>query len=124
MKQKYYVCRHCGNLIALLRDKGVKVSCCGEEMAELVPGEHEGAEEKHVPVYEVEGNTVHVTVGTVEHPMSEEHYIEWICLESEHLLQYAHLKPTDKPKAKFALCPGDEVRTAYAFCNQHELWRK
>ena len=73
---------------------------------------------------EVEGNTVHVTVGSVEHPMTDEHFIEWICLETEHGIQYAHLDPNDKPKAKFALCEGDEVRAAWAFCNQHSLWRK
>ena len=70
------------------------------------------------------GNTVHVTVGSVEHPMTQEHYIEWVCLETEHGIQYAHLDPDDKPKAKFSICDGDEVRTVYAFCNQHDLWRK
>ena len=124
MKQKIYFCRHCGNLISMIRDKGVPVYCCSEKMQEIIPGTTEASEEKHVPVYDVEGNTVHVTVGEVEHPMTEEHYIEWICLESEHVIQYAHLKPTDKPKAKFALCEGDEVRAVYAFCNQHNLWRK
>ena len=61
--------------------------------------------------------------GAVEHPMTEEHYIEWICLETEHGIQYAHLDPDDEPRAKFALCEGDEVRAVYAFCNQHDLWR-
>ena len=85
--------------------------------------EAEASAEKHIPVYDVEGSTVHVTVGSVEHPMTKEHYIEWICLETEHVIQYAHLDPDDKPKAKFALCEGDEVRSVYAFCNQHNLWR-
>ena len=124
MKQKFYVCRHCGNIISLIRDKGVPVYCCSEAMQEIMPGTTEASEEKHIPVYDMEGNTVHVTVGAVEHPMSEAHYIEWICLETEHVVQYAHLNPTDKPKAKFALCEGDEVRAVYAFCNQHNLWRK
>ena len=124
MKQKIYFCRHCGNLIFMIRDKGVPVYCCSEKMQEIIPGTTEASEEKHVPVYDVEGNTVHVTVGEVEHPMTEEHYIQWICLETEHGIQYAHLDPTDKPKAKFALCAGDEVRAVYAFYNQHNLWRK
>lgn len=123
MKQKFYVCRRCGNLVALLRDKGVPLSCCGEEMAQLIPNRAKASEEKHRPVYHIEDNVVHVTVGEVEHPMSEEHWIEWIGLESEHGIQYAQLDPTDKPKAKFALCAGDEVRAVYALCNQHELWR-
>ena len=124
MKQKFYVCRHCGNIISLIRDKGVPVYCCSEAMQEITSGTTEASGEKHIPVYDMEGNTVHVTVGAVEHPMSEAHYIEWICLETEHVVQYAHLNPTDKPKAKFALCEGDEVRAVYAFCNQHNLWRK
>ena len=56
--------------------------------------------------------------------MTQEHYIEWVCLETEHGIQYAHLDPDDKPKAKFSICDGDEVRAVYAFCNQHDLWRK
>ena len=124
MKQKFYVCKHCGNIAAMIRDKGVPVYCCGEKMQGLIPGTTEASGEKHVPVCRKDGDTVHVTVGSVEHPMTQEHYIEWICLESEHVIQYAHLKPTDKPKAKFALCKGDDVRAAYAFCNQHNLWSK
>ena len=62
-------------------------------------------------------------IGSVQHPMTDDHYIEWICLESEHVIQYVHLKPTDKPEAKFGLCRGDEVREVYAFCNQHDLWK-
>jgi len=56
--------------------------------------------------------------------MTQEHYIEWVCLETEHGIQYACLDPADKPKAKFSICDGDEVRAVYAFCNQHDLWRK
>lgn len=123
MKQKFYICRHCGNIIAMIRDKGVPVFCCGEKMQELTPDTTEASTEKHVPVYEVKDNIVHVTVGSAEHPMTEGHYIEWICLETEHGIQYAHLTPDCKPKAKFSLCEGDEVRAVCAFCNQHDLWR-
>ena len=76
MKQKFCLCAHCGNLIAMVRDNGVPVSCCGEKMQEIVPGAADAAQEKHVPVYQVEGNQVTVTVGSVEHPMTPEHYIE------------------------------------------------
>ena len=123
MKHKFYICNHCGNIIAMIRDKGVPVFCCGEKMNEITSGTMEGSEEKHIPVYEVRDNVVHVTVGSQEHPMTREHYIEWICLETEHGIQYAHLDPDDKPKAKFAICKGDEVRSVCAFCNQHNLWR-
>ena len=124
MKQKFYICKHCGNIVAMIRDAGVSLMCCGEKMHELIPCTTEASNEKHIPVYEKEGNTVHVAVGAVEHPMTPEHYIEWICLESEHGVQYTHLDPSDKPRAKFALCEGDDVRAVYAFCNQHDLWRK
>jgi superoxide reductase len=108
----------------LIRDKGVPLYCCGEKMQQMIPGITEASTEKHIPVYRVDGNTVHVTVGSAEHPMMQEHYIEWVCMETEHGIQYAHLDPDDKPKAKFAICDGDEVRTVYAFCNQHDLWSK
>ena len=123
MKQKFYICKHCGNIIAMIRDQGVPVYCCAEKMERIDPGTTDAAQEKHVPVYEVEDHVVHVTVGSVPHPMTKEHYIEWICLDTEHGIQYAHLNPDDEPRAKFALCSGDEVRGVYAFCNQHSLWR-
>ena len=123
MKQKFYICRHCGNIIAMICDHGVPVYCCGEKMKAMDPGSQDASQEKHVPVYEVKDGIVHVTVGSVEHPMTPEHYIQWICPETEHGIQYAHLDPDDKPKAKFALCKGDEVREVYAFCNQHDLWK-
>ena len=124
MKQKFFVCKHCGNVVAMIRDMGVPVYCCGEKMQELAPGTTEASSEKHIPVYQVSGNTVHVTVGAAEHPMTREHFIEWVCLETEHGIQYAHLTPDDKPKAKFSLYDGDKVQAVYAFCNQHYLWRK
>ena len=124
MKQKFLICRHCDNLAALIRDQGVPIYCCGEEMQALVPGTTEASGEKHIPVYEVEGNTVYVTVGAAAHPMTREHYIQWVCLETERGIQYAHLEPNDLPGAKFSICPGDTVRAVYAFCNQHDLWQK
>ena len=123
MKQKFLVCRHCGNIAAMIRDKGVPVYCCGEKMQELIPGITEASGEKHVPVYEVEGNTVHVTVGSVEHPMTPEHYIEWICLQTKYGSQHRKLEPNTYPSACFALCDGDTVEAVYAFCNLHSLWQ-
>ena len=124
MKHKFLICQHCGNIAAVIRDKGVPICCCGEEMQELIPGTTEASGEKHIPVYEVEGDTVRVKVGAEEHPMLEGHYIEWICLETEHGIQYAKLTPKDKPRAVFSICDGDKVRAVYAFCDQHYLWRR
>ncbi len=123
MKLKFYVCEHCGNIIAMIRDAGVPVYCCGEKMQKIEPGVTEASGEKHAPVYELDGKTVHVRVGSVAHPMSQEHYIQWICLETRNGVQYRVLTPADKPETCFALCDGDEVVAVYAFCNQHSLWK-
>ena len=118
-----YKCEHCGNIIAYLKDSGVRVQCCGEEMKPLVPNTTDAAGEKHVPVIAVDGNTVTVTVGAVEHPMLDAHYIEWILLETKEGRQRKALKPGDKPAAVFSLTAGDEVIAAYEYCNLHDLWK-
>ncbi len=123
MEQKFYICKHCGNIIAMVRDKGVPVVCCGEKMQEIIPGTTDAAQEKHVPVCKIEGNKVTVTVGAVEHPMLPEHYIEWISLQTKEGNQRKCLKPGDKPEAVFMITDGDEVEAAYAYCNLHSLWK-
>ena len=120
---KFYICKHCGNIIAIAEDKGVPVVCCGEKMSELVPGSVDAAQEKHVPVIEVNGNLVTVTVGSVEHPMLEEHHIGWIALETKEGNQRKTLPVGGKPQATFALTDGDEVVAAYEYCNLHGLWK-
>ena len=120
---KFYVCKHCGNIIAYAKNKGVPVMCCGEKMSELVPGSVDAATEKHVPVISVEGNKVTVTVGEVEHPMAEEHFIEWIALETQEGNQRKALKPGSKPQAVFMLAETDKAVAAYAYCNLHGLWK-
>lgn len=120
---KFYICEHCKNIITYVEPSGVPVMCCGEPMKELVPGTTDGAAEKHVPVVKREGNTVTVTVGEVEHPMMEAHYIMFIALETKQGVQLKHLKPGEKPEAFFALNEGDEVVAAYEYCNLHGLWK-
>ena len=120
---KFLVCEKCGNFVGMIKDAGVPMMCCGQKMTELIPGTSDGAVEKHVPVYKVEGNTVTVTVGSVEHPMTEQHYIEWIAVETEKGAQRKVLKPDDKPCAEFALTPDDSVVAVYAYCNLHGLWK-
>ena len=115
MKQRFFICKHCGNLIAMVKDTGVPVVCCGEKMHELIPGTTDASVEKHVPVYAVEGSTVHVKVGEAEHPMLPEHYIEWISIQTKQGNQRKELHPGEKPEACFALCKGDEVEAAYAY---------
>ena len=120
---KFYICEHCGNFIAMVRDKGVPVMCCGQKMTEIIPGTTEASVEKHIPVYEVKDNKVVVTVGSAIHPMIEEHYIQWISLQTKKGNQRKELKPGQEPKACFALCEGDEVVAVYAYCNLHSLWK-
>ncbi len=123
MEQKFFICKHCGNIIAKVKDAGVPVVCCGERMTELVPGTTEAATEKHIPVYEVRDNVVNVTVGAVEHPMLDVHYIEWISLQTNFGNQRKTLNPGDAPKASFALLDGEKVEAVYAYCNLHGLWK-
>ncbi len=120
---KFYLCEHCGNIIAMVKDKGVPVMCCGQKMTEIIPGTTDASVEKHVPVYEIKDNKLFVTVGGVEHPMIPEHYIEWIAVETTSGNQRKPLKPGEPPKAVFALCEGDEVLGVYAYCNLHSLWK-
>ena len=120
---KFYVCSHCGNIIAFVHNSGVPVMCCGQKMEELIPGTVDAAVEKHVPVVAVNGNEVTVKVGEVAHPMLEEHYIEWIALECEKGNQRKELKPGQAPEAKFVLTEDDKVVAAYAYCNRHGLWK-
>lgn len=121
---KFFICKTCGNLVNLLNVGGGTLVCCGKEMEELVPNTVDAAVEKHVPVVEVEGNKVTVKVGSVTHPMLEEHWIQWIYLETKEGIQTKCLKPGAEPKAIFALNEGDEVVAAYEYCNLHGLWKK
>ena len=123
MDQKYYICKHCGNIIAYVKSSGVDVMCCGEKMSEIIPGTSDGAAEKHVPVIAVDGNKVTVTVGSVAHPMLPEHHIEWISILTKEGHQRKELKAGDEPKAEFVLTDSDEVVAAYEYCNLHSLWK-
>ena len=123
MDLKFYRCNHCGQIIAVVKKTGVPVICCGEQMQEIIPGTTDAAVEKHVPVYEVKGNIVTVSIGSVAHPMLEEHYIEWVALQTKAGNQRKALTPGSEPKVSFALTDGDEVVGVYAYCNLHGLWK-
>ncbi len=123
MEQKFFACKHCGKIVAVIKDSGASMICCGQEMTELKAGTTDAAVEKHVPVYTAENGIVKVRVGEIEHPMLPEHYIEWISLQTKQGSQIKHLKAGEKPEAVFALCDGDEAVTVYAYCNLHGLWK-
>ncbi len=120
---KFFVCEHCGNVVEKVEDHGVSVMCCGKKMQELVPGVVEASHEKHIPVARVEGNLVKVSVGSVEHPMAEEHSILWVALESDKGLYRKHLDVGAAPEAVFALADEKPV-AVYAYCNLHGLWKQ
>ena len=121
---KFLKCEKCGKIVAMVKPSACDtIMCCGEAMKELVANTVDAAKEKHVPVYKVNGNTVEVTVGEVNHPMTEEHLIEWIAIETENGNQRKALKANDAPKAIFSLIDGDKVKGVYAYCNLHGLWK-
>lgn len=121
MKSKFYICRHCGNLIEMINDTGVPVVCCGKKMEALIPNTADAAGEKHVPAVSVEGTKITINIGQVNHPMQEEHYIEWIYVQTENGGCRKALKPTDEPKT--AVCiDDDKVVAVFAYCNLHGLW--
>lgn len=125
MRLKFFKCETCGNIIMHVKESGVSVICCGKKMEELIPGAVEAAQEKHIPEVQVEKNIVKVMVGSVPHPMMDQHYIEWIALETENnSIQLQYLKPGESPECSFALQEGVQPKTVYAYCNLHGLWKK
>ncbi|MDO4566663.1 MAG: desulfoferrodoxin family protein [Oscillospiraceae bacterium] len=121
--RRFYLCRHCGNLVGMIHDSGVNPFCCGEAMSEIKANTTDAAQEKHVPEVRVEGDRVFVQVGSTIHPMLEEHFIQWIYLKTERGGQRAVLKPGEEPKAEFILSPGDRPLAVYEYCNLHGLWK-
>ncbi len=120
-KEKFYICRTCGNLVGMINAAGVPIMCCGKPMEALVPNTVEASGEKHIPAVKVEDNAVHVMIGSVEHPMEDVHYIEWIYLQTENGGQRISLKPGQEPKVTFLL-DNEKPVAVYAYCNLHGLW--
>ncbi|MCL2187059.1 MAG: desulfoferrodoxin [Treponema sp.] len=119
-KRIFCKCAICGNIISYVNSSGVDVACCGEIMAQIIPNTSDGAKEKHVPVAVREGNKLTVTVGSVPHPMSEEHHISWIVVADGNRTQRVALTPKDSPAAEFFVSDGP--LTIYEYCNLHGLW--
>ena len=116
LKPKFCICRHCGNIVGMVVDAGVPVVCCGEPMHELVANTEDAAKEKHVPVIEQDGNIVTVKVGSVEHPMLDEHYIQFIYLLTK---EGGHLGPCHE-RADHGRLPSCRRRALPL----PELWRR
>ena len=120
---RFFKCNTCGKIIVMLEETAAPTVCCGADMVELKAGVTDAAVEKHVPVYEVNGGKVSVSVGSVAHPMLPEHHISWICVETNQGYQIKHLKAGEEPKAQFALADGESVVAVYEYCNLHGLWK-
>lgn len=120
--QKFYICKHCGNLIGLIDNKGVPLMCCGEKMAELVPNTAEAATEKHLPAVTSSGSGIEVQVGSVAHPMEDAHHISFVYVETENGGQRKCLNAGDEPKLSFSFV-NDKPIAVYAYCNLHGLWK-
>ena len=121
-KAKFFICEHCGNLVGMIHNAGVPMICCGQKMTELIPNTVEASGEKHKPVVTVDGSTLHVSVGAVDHPMIPEHFIEWIYVGTEQGGQRKKLDPGAPPKADFYL--GDDKATAvYDYSNLQGVGR-
>ena len=119
---KFYICEKCGNLIEKIDDSGVPVVCCGQKMTPVEAGVVEASREKHIPVVSVEGNVVRVVVGSVEHPMAEEHSILWVELKTDKGVQRKNLQVGKAPVVSFALAD-EKPLEVYAYCNLHGLWK-
>ena len=120
--QKFYICKHCGNMIGLIEDKGVPMFCCGEAMAELVANTVEASTEKHLPAVNVSDNSIGVLVGSVPHPMEEAHHISFVYVETERGGQRKCFKIGEEPQTAFCFLD-DKPVAVFAYCNLHGLWK-
>lgn len=121
---KHYVCKGCGNLVAMINDSGKRLTCCDGGMRELTPKVNEEGGEKHTPSVKLQDGRVRVTVGSEDnrHPQTPEHAIAWVCLVTDRGSQRKLLRPDGKQEAVFLLEPGEKVIKAFAYCNVHGLW--
>lgn len=149
----FYRCEKCGNIVLLVKSGGGTLTCCGQEMIALKANSTDASKEKHVPELAIQDGKIKVSVGSVAHPMTAEHFIEWIALVADNKIEIMHLKPGMEPKAEFSYCIGEEEKhliyrsddempncegkpcnfifrdksekvAVYAYCNLHGLWEK
>ena len=120
-KLDVYKCNLCGNIIEVLHGGDGELVCCGQPMAKLAENTTDAAKEKHVPVIEKIDGGYKVSVGSVLHPMADDHYIEWIELLADGKAYRQFLNPGDEPIATF--CVEANSVSARELCNKHGLWK-
>lgn len=123
MSIKFLKCNRCGNIVEVVENKMGVVSCCGQPMEEMVINTVDASHEKHIPVYEVEGNRIKVRIGSVAHPMIPEHHIAWVEIKTKMGVQRKYIANKDEAKVCFLICEHDELEEVYAYCNLHGLWK-
>ena len=119
---KFYICPHCRNIAEMIYDTDIPLHCCGDEMNQLLPGTVEASTEKHIPAVKVSKNAAEVNVGSVDHPMMDVHWIEWVQLVTDKGSYRKWLNPGDAPKVNFLL-DNEKPVEVYAYCNLHGLWK-
>ena len=122
LNTKFYICPHCGNIVEMVHDAGVKPFCCGQKMNELIPNTVDASGEKHIPAVKVGEGIVEVNVGSVDHPMVDVHWIEWVQLVTDKGSYRKWLNPGEAPNVKFLLSEEKPI-AVYAYCNLHGLWK-
>ncbi len=120
--RQVYKCDICGNMIEVVHAAGGSLVCCGKPMTLKKENTTDAANEKHVPVLEEVDGKVVVRIGSVEHPMTPEHHIEWIELHTEDRVYRKYLSVDEKPEAVFNTTL-DKVLYAREYCNLHGLWK-
>jgi len=121
-KKEVYKCEICGNIVEVLHNGAGELVCCNQPMKLQTENTTDAAQEKHVPIIEKTEKGFLVKVGETEHPMEQEHYIEWIEIIANEISYKKHLNPGEKPEAEF--CINAESIIAREYCNIHGLWKK
>lgn len=117
---RFYICEECDNTIGLIHGDPEKITCCGKKMKLLEAKESGEKNETHIPAYKKEGNELIVNVGSIPHPMEEDHNIMWVALVGENETTRIRFKPNQKTEVRLKYIPDS---TLYAYCNKHGLWK-
>jgi len=122
-KRKIYKCEICGNIVEVLEEGEGLLVCCGQNMIELNEKTEDIGQEKHVPIIEIDENSIKVKVGDIPHPMEDSHYIQFIQLLIDKNTYTRYLEPGQIPEAEFEISQTYKEISARIYCNIHGLWK-